>query len=335
MPQAELVVAGRLPIGKDGEHQISSPLETDEAVHEYAENVKGYHVKVGAAERKCAVCIDGRGCRCTAADVAADGTMPEYKQAPIRPKMAGGLRDMATMMALLGKWHALGEATTYQEAYDIVGQFLADNGYSDAAHTSDVSFESSETTECGAWMKKTVAMQNGAAMWEALTGSSQAGALDSAVAAMNGTEADAFMTRRNYQLVRERQAELVASGIFGTFDPVKQRDALRRSIPEALEVLYSDPNHPTHKHEEPLFLINEVEGTTIDRDAMYQHYGAAPFVDDRWLRRELAGVMSGGSQEEYERLLLAGDVTTVDISHELIGRDFPVGVLREPLQQVA
>lgn len=317
---------GFLDIGSDDTGRIVSDITDQSEAETYLANIKQHVVKIEPQHQKSAVCIDGRGCRCTASQVAVDGTMPDYIKPPVKAKMAGGLYDMATMMALLGEWSGLGEFTSYEQARIIVGNFLADNGYEDGGHTSDIAFASDYTTECGAWMNKEKAMHNGAAAWNGADSSPSL--LDGTVATLWGENGEDFIQRRTYQLVRERQADLVKSGLFGTFDPVATRETMKKEAPEALEVLYSDAAHPSHNHKERMLVVVETEEHSVDRDEMYQKDGAAPFVDDRWFRRRIAGLMAS-TDTEAERLLIAGDVATVDVSDTLVGRHFPVGILQK------
>ncbi len=320
MPQVDVVVAGFLEIGHDGEHFIESSLKTEEAVEEYGHKVEQKVVRLSEENAKCAVCMDGRGCHCLASDLV-DGQLPESPdKAPVRAEMAGGLYDMATSMALLANWSGLGEVSTYADARKIVGDFLAAEGYEDGAHSSDVSYDSEETTECGAWMKKLKAMEKGAS-------DDRSTSIDAAVGAYQGLGVDTITSDPRYSKIRQNQHSRVESGIFRTFDPITTRNEMIEEKPMSLELLRSDPNHPTHNHKEPALVINEVEDTSVDRDAIYAEDQAAPFVDDRWLRREIASVM-GATEDEADLLLLAGDVVTVDVSDELVAPGMPVIVLK-------
>jgi hypothetical protein len=272
--------------------------------------------------------------------------MPDYKKPPIRPEMAGGLFDMAAMMAFFGAWNGLKPGTTdYMSARSQVSRFLRDNGFKDGAHTADTCFDSTETTECGAWMKKKSGMIT-AVETIALSRSSGTDSiipLDQAVAAYSGMspeqlvngeksdtgpaedEAVRRLIHESYLAIRQRQSELVDSDAFAAFNPVAIRDELKKTSPESLEVLFSDLNHPTHNHKEPALVIIDVEDPelTLDRDALYEIDGFAPFVDNRNLRRRIAEVMAQTS-EEATRLLIAGDVATVDVSNELVAPGMPV-----------
>jgi hypothetical protein len=343
VPKVDLIVVGRLGIGKEGEHQIKSSLKTDEQIEEYAGRLGDKFVEVEEAEAKCAVCMDGRGCHCLASDVRTEPNgelwLPDYKKPPVRLKVIGGLFDMATMMAVLGGWSGLRAGTNnYNDAREQVVGFLTQLGYRDGAHTSDVSFVNPNNTECGGWMKKKVAMEKGAATWEKAFDGGTPSALDEAIAAYNGVSAEQLVqhghviehpqadaARRNYQMVRHAQAELAEHGFFDAFNPVALRNQMRQEVPDRLELLYSDPNHPTHNHKEPALLVVDGDNprVTLDRDALYQADGAAPFVDNRNLRRQLSHIM-GGSDEERLRLLIAGDVATVDPSDELVAPGMPV-----------
>lgn len=324
MPQVQAVIAGRLTIGEDIEGRIKSPLETDEQINDYAESVKANVVK--ADRTNCAVCMDGRCAYCTAADLRQDGSLPETKVTPeVLPEMAGGLYDMATTSALLAGWSGFGpEVDSYEKAYKVVSVFLDGEGFEDGGHTTNLSYLSEDNTECGAWMKKQKAMAKGAAAYQLSSASGIPSPLDGAVNGLNGyADPSEIMSNPSYKAVRANQARLVESGFFGTFDPVAHLRDLMSRKPKNVELLISDPESPTHGHKEPALVVNEIEGYTIDRDAM----GLPPFVDDRWLRRQVAHLM-GTSAEEQERLLIAGDVVTADVSDELLAPGLPVIVLK-------
>lgn len=346
MPQLETIVAGRLDIGKEGPHQISSPLETNEQIAEYAERV-GENI-VSAEEPNCGVCMDGRGCRCLASDVTlspetGESVLPDFKKPPVRMKLVGGTYDLATTTALLAGWSGLRDDTeTYDDAWQQVSAFLKKEGIEDAIHTSDLSFDNPENTECGGFMKKELGMQKGAMVSFHSLESGEPSALDTAIAAYNGVDAaqlvqdssvigdeSAEAVRRANRAIRERQKELVEKDVFGTFDPIAARDRMIEESPANVEYLYSDANHPTHNHKEPLLAVidSEDETLTVDRDAMYEQDGFSPFVDNRNFRRRIARLMSG-TDEEALRLLIAGDITTVDVSDELVAPGMPVVVYR-------
>lgn len=335
-PQIEVAIAGKLSIGHEGPHQIkSSLLETQ--TEGYLESVEPYIVEVEGDNLKRAVCMDGRQARCLASDVMPvtgvvgnSVSMPEQQKPPVRPKMAGGLYDMAAMMAVLADWSGVKSASNFNEAHGIVSDFLNKLGYKDAAHTSDQSFNSSETTECGAWMKKQKAMEKGARVSEeALRHQTVTPTpLDEAVAGINGyDEARNLLSNQHYQNVRRTQRRLVNGGFFDRYDPIKRRNEMAANNASGLELLISDPTHLAHGHREPLFIVNMRAGTTVDRDALNERDGFAPFVDDRWMRQELAQRMAVSHEEEV-RLLFAGDVVTVDVSDELLAPGMPVAVIR-------
>lgn len=323
MPQVEVTFVGRLEIGKEGENRIKSPLETDEAVNEYVEDVKANVVKADSV--KCAVCMDGRCAYCTAANIQPDGLLPAEKvEVRKLPKTGGGLYDMMTTSALLAGWSGFGsELDTYEKAYEVVAKVLDEAGYEDGGHTTNLSFNSDENMECGAWMKKHQGMEKGMIAYEESSKLGKANALDAAVNGFNGfPDPNDIMANDSYQTIRANQKKLVASGIFRDFDPIQHLRNLMAKNPNGVELLESDHNSPTHGHKEYVFVINEVEGTTIDRDAMENR----PFVDDRWIRRATAKILAATSEEE-ERLLMAGDVVSVDVGDELVAPGLPVLLL--------
>jgi hypothetical protein len=338
--------AGRLEIGKDGSGRIASSLINKEDVDRYVKKIKDHLVI--ADETNCAVCMDGRGCHCLASDVSIEnGTlkMPHYRQPPIRLEMAGGLFDMAAMMALLSEWSGLREGTTdFLDARSQVAAFLEAKGYKDGAHTADTCFDSSDTTECGAWMKKQSGMKNAVDQIKQSRSSNKraVNALDQAVGAYNGLSASQLVAgfdldelsvmskpqekvHEAYLAIRQNQSTLVECGAFDSFDPVALRDEFKDRSPKELEVLFSDNGHPTHNHKEPALVIIDTQATylTLDRDALYQADGFAPFVDNRNFRRHLSKIMAK-TDDEAIRLLIAGDVATVDVSNELVAPGMPV-----------
>lgn len=327
MPEVELIIAGRLDIGSDGEHQIKSSLETDEQIAEYAHKVKN-HLAM-AEDTTSSVCIDGRGCRCLASE--AIEPMPEYIKPPIRTKMEGGMVNAMTDSALLAKWSLFTaeELANYEKARAKVQLFLIEEGFEDAAHTADASLTSDKTTECGAWMKKSISMKAGSEIREKSFASNSPSALDLAVGAYNGLSSDDILNDKIYNELTSNQGDLVNAGTFDKFDPIKTRDEMKSSYPDKLEVLYSDPEHPTHNHKEPMLVIIDSENAdlTIDRDAMYEIDGFAPFVDNRNKRRQLANFM-GATEEEKQRILMAGDLATVDVGNQLFAPGMPVIVIK-------
>ncbi len=331
--RAEIIQAGQLTIGAKGYDRIRSPFQNQEEVGLYVESIRPYIVE--AEDAKSAVCMDGREALCLASDampvIGVGGnslSLSEQSTPPIRPKMAGGLYDMATMMALLAGWSGLpSDVQNYDQAHEIVGQFLADHDYKDAAHTSDHAFQSTKTTECGAWMKKRQSMAKGAEVSKESLRQHSVSPLDEAVAGLNDFNPRNLVSNKHYQIVRRQQQKLAESDFFGSYDPIASRNRMAKDNADGLEFLKSDPSHLTHGHREPLFVVNMRIGTTIDRDALNKRDGFAPFVDDRWMRQEIANKMSS-NPEEAARLLLAGDVVTVDVSDELLAPGMPVAVIQ-------
>ncbi len=322
MVDVKVTIAGRLDLGKEGESQIKSPLETDEQINDYANEVKQNVVK--AETSKCAVCMDGRCAKCTAADLENNELPQSNVEVKILPKMAGGLYDMMTTSALLANWSGFGpEVDTYDKAYDIVAKFLDGEGYEDGGHSTDLSFQSDETTECAAWMKKKAAMEKGVKAYEQSSINGIANPLDGAVNGLNGFEnPDDIMGDSDYKAIRTRQAELVAENLFATFDPIRHLRELINKNAKGVELLESDAASPTHGHEELALVVTEEDESTVNRDAMDRR----PLVDDRWLRRRVAKLMSA-TPEEARRILMAGDVVTADVGDEILAPGFPVIII--------
>jgi hypothetical protein len=234
------------------------------------------------------------------------------------PKVPGGTYHFATTMAMLGNWSLVEEAQTYDEAFAIVSDFLDKQGIENAEHTTVTALDNPNATECGAKDKVVPAFGLGVAEDEAWEATQQAGPVVSTLAALNGYESGTDMIARDatFKEVQRTFLNRMESDMFKNYSPVKYRDELRNNDPERLEVLESDKEHPTHSHIEDGVGINEIDGTTLDRD---ENNGRL-FWYDRWFTRKLAGVMAA-TEAEQQRMLMAGDYATLMITSQLVAKD--------------
>jgi hypothetical protein len=320
--EANVTYLGVLPLGLEGEKQIASHAVTQDEQDELFEQGKQRIVSVDTD--KAAGCIDGRCAVCTA-NTTARTDNPEDRpsvttteKVPILPKVPGGTYHFATTMAMLGNWSLVEEAQTYDEAFAIVSDFLDKQGIENAEHTTLTALDNPNATECGAKDKVVLAFGLGVAENEAWKATQQAGPVVSTLAALNGYEtgADMIAGDATFKEVQRTFLDRMNNDMFKNYSPVKYRDELRNNNPERLEVLESDKEHPTHSHIEDGVGINEIDGTTLDRD---ENNGRL-FWYDRWFTRKLVGVMAA-TEAEQQRMLMAGDYATLMITSQLVAKD--------------
>jgi hypothetical protein len=319
--QAEVALVGRIRLGKTGPHQVESTISDPEVPALFEEARQ----KLVPVERdKSACCIDGRCAACTAAQVAnlqnTDQPLENsivHERVPVRAHVAGGTFHFATLMALAANIPLVQGAKTFAEAKTKVASFLSASGFEDAAHSTLSKVWDKNATGCGAMDALVPGVEDANAESDEFEHTGQTGVIAEAMAPLYGYEnADSFMKDDMYAEVRHNLVQGLGAGIFEGYVSADYRDAMRNNTPESLELLAGD-------HVEQGIAINEVEGYTVDRDAI----DGKLFIYDRWFANKLAWALAG-SEYGQRRLLMAGDYVTMLITNQLVAPGQPVGVIR-------
>lgn len=287
MPQAETIIfnnvektlSGAICAGYGAIHAEA----TQEQVETFVEEVEHYLKAVAEDAPGC--CIDGRSCA-----NCLDGSKTQ-----VRPSVAGGPLVTAYVAARMTGW--LPKDVSVEEGLGIVADYLNANGILTGGHV-DQAAVANNFVDSKSGLPKT-----------------GCGALDQAPAIGERThENREEILPISSMLLGEDQSVLrsyvskedLRSGLSG-WNPTHALNILTAdNKKDMVEVLRSDAT-PTHGHIESLVVFNEIEGTSLDRDALVSERNIQAFCVDMWYLKKIAKAMATGPNavEQQEQLTRA------------------------------
>ncbi len=273
MPDAVLVIGDKIGVGGGA---IDAGEHGEHEIAELGDAVKRHRVPVGPDVPMC--CIDGR---CALHTLDGGQTSP-------RPSVAGG-PVTAYAAAEMVNWFGTPEGTL-GERYDRIVSVLNAASIKTGNHVDKRSVDSDfkgNATGCGANDKLSQNVTNVLQNIDAVSGF---------IAPLMGDNFSASSMAFNVQV------NLTAWNPMDGLNSLRQRDA------STVEVLQSDES-PTHGHREVLVVFNMIEGTTIDRDALFNETGKQVFVVDVWLINKMAHALASGPH---------ADVMERDLQHAML-----------------
>ncbi len=257
-----------------GDGKLHAEKMTNEGLQDFANDMKDNYLVPVSKDAPC-VCIDGRPCACTVA-----GTEPV-----VGPKVAGGAEQTAFAAAELTPFY-YGD-TIADDARDRaveVGTLLAAKGIVIGGHTTTGARENgykdpstgAEQTGCGAAEKHVLATERIADVDETIF----------------------EMTNQILGLQKRPDSHVVAAS-----EMKKRNTSYGPKMMLDIEIAQDDGKSTEvleGPHGECAIVLNWVDGTTIDRDAMQRETGKEVFVIDVWYLEKLADAMSEGRPDATE-----------------------------------
>lgn len=277
----EIIVTIGDPIGVGYGAINAEGMDVDAAAQELVTEVEDYLREV--AEDAPSSCIDGRKCV-----ACMDGSCSEP-----RPGVAGGGLISAYAAAELVGWFA-DDATDSSERLRLVYDFLASQGVAIGAHCDQGAIEAE------------------------FKGKTGCGANDNLPKILHMLHENKAVVDQFTRVVLEKDYA-TENTIYVPQDVLDERhkgwkpetmidEVGTKAGEHSIEILESD-HTPTHGHHELAVVFNNVENTTVDRDALYDATGKQVFDVDVWYLRKLAKAMATGPDaENQEKQLLHGMV---------------------------
>lgn len=326
VPEAEVIIAGRLTIGQDSPGRVKSEIQNDAEIQEWAEAIKESLVPV--SRENTAACGDGRPIVATAEQLAREAssnTEVEHEHsAETLYQLFGGIGSAFSHAAVLANWSGFKERpNTFSIAKRNAVNYLEGVGEEDSAHTSTEKFNSPETTDCG------FEMGFAGALTSTLDGD-LAPVMDT-WAALNGLEKPDDFNQEDKELIKEILDEatdrVTDPAFYASYDAVANRDEMKKKYNgRNLSVLKAE-HDDTHGHHEGMLVVVKPRGLTVDQKRMAE-LGKQVFVYHQG-KAEAVAHRSGGSAREQRKLKLAFDFSSIVIAHgKLFAKNMPVAVVQ-------
>lgn len=326
VPDAEVIIAGRLTIGQDAPGRVKSEIQTEDQLREWAEALQNSLAPV--SRENTASCGDGRPAVCTAEqladEAASDSATDTVAETETLYQLFGGIGSAFSHAAVLANWSGFGERPkTFDIAKRTSVNYLAGIGEEDYAHTSTEKFNSPDNTDCGFEMGFSSALAN--------TLGGDVKPVMETMAALNGVDLPDNFGDEDKELIQEILDEaterVTDPAFYEAYDPVANRDALKKKYDGRNLVVLKAEHDETHGHHEGMLVVVKPRGLTVNQKRMADagkqvftyHQGKAEAVSRR----------AGGSAREQRKLKLAFDFSSVVIAHgKLFAKNMPVAVVQ-------
>ncbi len=266
---AKIEVTEGLGFG-EGHLHVDTTLEQ---AQEIAETINNKYLKK-VSEHAPGQCMDGRYCKCTAANT----------ETTLGPKLAGGPEQSGFAAAeLTAGYYADDISEVSADRAVLVGEKLTTNGIAIGGHMTVAARENNYVNP------KTGKPQTGCGAGETHTGATER----IAKADENVIKTTQKLTGRTFDTSNVVPASTIEARN-ANYSPKDMLDIeLAQNEGKSTEVLEG-------AHDERVLVLNWVRGTTVDRDALLKETGKGAFVVDMWYLEDVARAMVAGRPDANE-----------------------------------
>ncbi|MDB5186241.1 MAG: hypothetical protein JWL85_764 [Candidatus Saccharibacteria bacterium] len=308
----------------EGRGNIESPIKDQETLDEWNEAVQACVERV--TKKNTACCGDGRCALCTAATAIENSSFLSGDQIDedmeLSYQIFGGHYTGATYAAVLADLAIVRDDARFQDAFNTMAGQLESMGDEDSGHTTNLSFDNPDKTECGFEEGFAIALANTVEDEQLL------GFVLDTVAALNGAASfDTFSEQdKQYlgQIVATAKARLNQKTYFN-HDAVAHRDSLKQKYGGKNLSILKSAHDARHGHYEGMLAVVRNLEKTVNQQKLARQ-GKQAFVYHQAFAYRTADKLTGSVQEN-RKMELAYDFESVVIGMKLFARGMPVSIV--------